>query len=148
MAEVTRWLPRIFVSACRKPSLVRPCCWSSRPAARGLPLGQHGQQQVLDRDVLVLEPVRLLLGRVQQAGQPLGDVDLPGARARAGDPGPPAEFGLQRGAQPVRVRAGLAEQPGSDALGLVEQREEQVLGVHLGVPEAERLGLRVVQRFG
>ena len=118
------------------------------PGRAGLPLGQQGQQQVLDRDVLVLEPVRLLLGRIQQAAQPLGDVHLPGARAGAGDPGPPAEFGLHRGVQPVRVRAGLAEQPGGDALGLVEQREEQVLGVHLGVTEAEGLGLGVVQCFG
>ena len=49
--------------------------------------------------------------------------------------------------QPVRIRAGLAEQPRDDALGLVEQREEQMLDVYLGMAEAERLGLRVVQRF-
>ena len=52
----------------------------------------------------------------------------------------------------VRSRSGSApawlEQPGSDALGLVEQRQQQVLAVDLGVPEAERLGLRVVERFG
>ncbi len=103
---------------------------------------------MLDRDVLVLEAARLLLGRVQQAGQPLGDADLPRAHARAADPGPPRELGLQGRPQPVRIGAGLAEQPGRDALGLVEQREEQVLAVDLGVPEAERLGLRVVQCFG
>ena len=103
---------------------------------------------MLDRDVLVLEPVRLLLGRVEQAGQPLRDVDLSRAHARAADPGAPRELGLQRRSQPVRIGAGLAQQPGSDALGLVEQRQQQVLAVDLGVPEAERLGLRVVQRFG
>jgi len=42
---------------------------------------------------------------------------------------------------------GLAEQPGDDALGLIQQREEEMLDVDLGVTEAERLRLRVVQRF-
>ena len=45
------------------------------PAGRGgRALLDQGQQQVLDGDVLVLEPVGLLLGGVQQPGQPLGDV--------------------------------------------------------------------------
>ena len=114
----------------------------------GRPLGQQRQEQVLDRDVLVLEPVRFLLGRVKQAGQPLRDADLSRAHARAADPRPPRELGLQRRPQPVRIGAGLAQQPGDDALGLVEQGEQQVLAVDLGVPEAERLGLRVVERFG
>ncbi len=61
--------------------------------------------------------------------------------------GPPAQLGLERPAQPVRISAGLGEQPGDDALGLVQQGEQQVLAVHFGVPEAQRLGLRVVQRF-
>jgi hypothetical protein len=88
------------------------------------------------------------LGRVEQAGQPLRNADLSRAHARAADPGAPRELGLQRRSQPVRIGAGLAQQPGSDALGLVEQRQQQVLAVDLGVPEAERLGLRVVERFG
>ena len=113
----------------------------------GRALGQQGQQQVLDRDVLVLEPACLLLGRVEQPGQPLGDHDLPWVRPRAADPRAPGQLRFQRLAQPVRIRAGLAEQPGGDALGLVEQREQQVLAVYLGMAEAERLGLRVVQRF-
>jgi hypothetical protein len=99
---------------------------------------------VLDRDVLVLEPVRLLLGRVKQAGQPLRDADLSRAHARAAAPRPPRQLGLHGRPQPVRIAAGLAEQPGDDTLGLVEQGEQQVLAVDLGVPEAERLGLRVV----
>src|SRR6185312_16622504 len=63
------------------------------------------------------------------------------------DPGTPGQLAFQRLAQPVRIRARLAEQPGGDALSLIEQREKQVLAVYLGVAEAQRLGLRVVQRF-
>ena len=110
-------------------------------------LRQHRNDEVLDGDVLVLEPARLLLGGVEQAGQPLRDTDLPRVHARAADLGAPRELGLQCLPQPVRIRAGLAEQPGNDALGLVKQSEQQMLNVHLGVPEAERLGLRVVQCF-
>jgi hypothetical protein len=102
---------------------------------------------VLDGDVLVLEPASLLLGRVQEAGQPLGDVDLARVRARSADPGPPAQLGLQRAPQPVRIAPGLAEQPRDDALGLIKQGEEQMLDVDFGMAEAERLGLRIVQRF-
>ena len=71
----------------------------------------------------------------------------PGCDARAADPRAAGQLGLQVGPQPVRVGARLAEQPGRDAIGLVEQGEQQVLAVDLGVPEAQRLGLRVVQRF-
>ena len=90
---------------------------------------------------------RLLLGGVQEAGQPLGDVDLARVRAWSADPGPPAQLGLQRAPQPVRITPGLAEQPRDDALGLIQQGEEQMLDVDFGMAEAERLGLRVVQRF-
>ena len=90
---------------------------------------------------------RLLLGGVQEAGQPLGDVDLARVRARSADPGPPAQLGLQRAPQPVRITPGLAEQPRDDALGLIEQGEEQMLDVDFGMAEAERLGLRIMQRF-
>ena len=147
MAEVTRWLPRIVVSACRKlvpgqPLLVQ------QPAGRGgRALGQQGDDEVLDRDVLVLEPRRLLLGGVEQAGQPLGDDDLPGFA-----PGPLTLGRLASSASSAfRSRSGsapgLAEQPRNDALGLIEQGEQQMLTVDLGVAEAERLGLRVVQCF-
>ena len=62
----------------RNRSLVTPSCWQQAAGCGGRALRQQGQQQVLDRDVLVLEPVRLLLGRIEQPGQPLGDHDLPG----------------------------------------------------------------------
>ena len=57
------------------------------------------------------------------------------------------KLGLQVGSQPAGVHARLPEQPGRQSVGLVEQGKQQVLAVHLGVPETQRLGLRVVQRF-
>ena len=59
--------------------------------------------QVLDRDVLVLEPLGLPLGGVEQPGQPLGDEHLAGCRARAADP---------RAGGPARPRARPAAGPG------------------------------------
>src|ERR1700735_2545288 len=102
---------------------------------------------MLDRDVVVLEPARFLPGRIQHAGQPLRDTDLAGIHARTRDPGASGELGLQCGPEPVRVSSSLDEQPGSDAFWLVEEREEQVLAVYLGVPETECLCLCVVQCF-
>ena len=133
---------------CLQESVLGHALGLEQAAGRGgRALGEQRHEQVLDRDVLVLEPARLLFGRVQQAVQPLRDPDLPRVHARAGDPGTPGELRFQRRAQPVGVRAGLGEQPGSDPLRLVEQRQQQVLAVHLGMPETERLRLRVVQRL-
>ena len=69
----------------------------------------------------------------------------PGAAPGPGDAGPAAELGLHVLAQPVRVGAACASSRGDQALALVQQRQQQVLAVDLGVAETERLGLRVVQ---
>ena len=110
-------------------------------------LVEQRHDQVLHGDVLVLEPVRLLVGRIEQTGQPLRDVDLPRGDARAGDLGASGELGLERRPQLVRIGAGLGQQAGDDAVLLVEQGQQQVLAVHFAVPEAERPGLRLVQCF-
>ena len=47
----------------------------------GCALVSQRDQQVLDGDVLVLEPLGVPLGGVQYAGQPLGDEHLTGGRA-------------------------------------------------------------------
>ena len=54
---------------------------------------------------------------------------------------------LDGDAQRPGVDIGAGEESGHEAVGLVEQREQQVLGVHLGVAVTKRLGLRVVQRL-
>jgi hypothetical protein len=110
-------------------------------------LVEQGDHQVLDRDVLVLEPLGLPFGGVQQARQPLGHEHLPGGRSGAADPRPAAQLGFHLGTQRVGIGTGRGQQAGYQSLGLVEQRQQQVLAVDLGVPEAERLGLGVVQRF-
>ncbi len=102
---------------------------------------------MLHRDVLVLQTFGLAFGALQQPRQPLRDEHLAGRRARARDPGPPAELGLDVDAQPIGVGARLVEQPGYEPFGLVEQGEQQVLAVHLGMAEPQGLGLRVVQRL-
>ena len=80
---------------------------------------------------------------IQLAGQVLalwGLDDLAADQKR-----PAAELGLHVGAQGVGVGAGLGQQPTGQALGLVEQGEQQMLPVDLGVAEPQRLGLSVVE---
>ena len=68
---------------------------------------------MLHGDVLVLEPVRLLVGRIEQAGQPLRDLDLARRDTRAADLGAPRELGLvgrllmRMGADAAPLRADL-----------------------------------------
>jgi len=115
--------------------------------ATGVRVVGQGQEQVLDRDVLVLEPGGLPLGRVEQPGEPLGDEHLAGRGARPGRAGPARQLGLEPGAQRVGVGAEPLEQAGHEPFGLVQQGEQQVLAVDLGMAEPQRLGLRVVQRL-
>ena len=105
---------------------------------------EHRQQQVLDGDVLVVEALGLLLGAIEQQPEAARDGDLL-ALARTGDAGPALERLLDGLAQRVDVHLGAHQQPRHEPVVLVEQREQQVLDVDLGVPVAQRLGLGVVQ---
>ncbi len=91
------------------------------------------EQQVLGRDVLVLELPRLVEGLVEHARER-------GARGRllrrALDRRLRGELRLGLGAQRGRIRHELRHQL------LVEQREQQVLGVELGVARPARKLLR------
>jgi hypothetical protein len=99
-----------------------------------LGFGDHGHQQVLDGDVLVGEPPGLLLGLVEERGQPRRDHDLAlrGAACarRARDA---LQLGLDVGGQPVHVGAHRVEQSRHEPVGLLEQREQQVQRVDLDV---------------
>ena len=77
----TRWLPRTAASWPRNASRVMPCRASTRPAGLRSAFGDHGHEQMLDGDVLVVEPPGLLLGLVEERGQPLGD-ERPGPAGR------------------------------------------------------------------
>ncbi len=84
------------------------------------------QEEVLGRDVVVLEPGLLILGAVQYLRERVRD---PGLHVRGTGRGrPPGELLLRVGAQALPVGEQL----------LVEQRQQQVLGVDLGVPAAPR----------
>ena len=72
---------------------------------------------------------------------------MAGGGSRSGHFGPAAEVGFDLGAQPVRVGARLGEQARDEAVGLVEEGEQEVLPVDLGMAEAQRFGLGVLQGF-
>ena len=147
MAEVTRWLPRIFVSACRKPSRVRPSWVSRRPAAVAEPSASIAMMRCSTETYSSLSLRDSCSAVSSRRASRCVILICPGFT-----PGPLTLGRLASSASSaVRSRSGsapgLAEQPGNDALGLVKQGEQQMLNVHLGVPEAKRLGLRVVQCF-
>jgi hypothetical protein len=111
--------------------------------AGGRARAQHRQDEVLDGDVLVLQARGLLLGVLERQREPARDAHVT-ARARPRHARPRLERLRDVGADRVDVDAGALEQARDQAVGLVEQREQQVLDVELGVTEAHRLGLRVV----
>ena len=96
--------------------------------------GVEREQQVLGRDELVLELAHLLLGAVEDAARTRSRrsaaAPRPGATASAR-----ARPRSPRAAPPPARRAALRQL-------LVEQREQQVLGVDLGVAAAARVLLR------
>ncbi len=120
-----------------------------QPAAgrgAGALLGQ-GEEEVFHRDVLVLEAPSFAFGRVQQPGQSLGDEHLPRLGAWPGDLRPPSQVGLDRGVQRGGVGADLPDQARDQPVGSLQQSDQQVLAIDLGVPERGRLGLGGGQRL-
>ena len=121
-------------------STVAPAC-AQRLAARSLLAGGR-QQQVLGGDVVVLELLGLVLGPVEQLGEPLRQVLLAALDARAG-----AQLVLEAGADPVGWGADLLQQRAGQPLGLVEQGEQEVLDVDRLVVAAARLGLGAAEHL-
>jgi len=105
----------------------------------------HREQDVLDGDVFVFQALGLLLGGVQQLRQGARDVYLAGCRPWPADARASFEMLLDCGAQRSHVDLGAGQQARDQPLGLVQQREQQVLDVDFGMPVAQGLGLRVVQ---
>ena len=106
-----------------------------RPAGLGGGLHAERQQQPLDRDERVPGLVRDLLGRIEGPRQLRRQIDLAGAAAR--------DLGAL-GQRPVRGRQRVAGAPacalddaGRQALGVVEQHLEQMVGAELLVPLAQ-----------
>ena len=68
---------------------------NSLPVAPGVLGG--GQQHVLYRDVVVLQPLGFVFGLREQLGDAVGDVDLVGLPAGPGDLGQAVDFLLDAG---------------------------------------------------
>ena len=118
------------------------------PAAVCEPVVEHRQQQVLDRDVLVLQPLGLLLGARRAAALSARETyTSPGAAPGPLTRGRPSRCCSTAARSAPASTSARVEQARDQAVGLVEQREQQVLDVDLGVAVAQRLGLRVVQRL-
>jgi hypothetical protein len=111
-----------------------------RPRARR----EQREDDVLDRDVLVLEAPHLRLGVLQHLRERAGHPHL------AARPGPAHARPGGEAALDVRLEGGRGdarplEQPRHETVGLRQERQQEVLDVDLGVAVAERPGLRVVQ---
>jgi len=115
-------------------------------AADGTRLVEHGEQQVLDADVLVLQLRGFVLGFAEQLGEALGGV-RGGPRAGAGDLRYALELALDALAEIGDGYAGALQEHRRDTVGLREQGGEQVLDVHTLVVTTDRESLRVTQRF-
>ena len=102
------------------------------------------EQQMLGRDVLVLQLARLALGGAQDVEQLARRGGLAGARR---DRGQTIELAADLAADGGRVGSDLAEDRADDALLLVEQREQQVGGSGFGVAPVGRDADRRLQRL-
>ena len=108
-------------------------------------LGEQRKDEVFDGHVLVLQALGLALGGVEQPGQSLGQEHLARRSPRTGNAWTPGQLTLQLGLQTAGVGADLRHQPRHEPVRLIEEGEEEMFPVDLGVAEPQRLGLSVVQ---
>jgi hypothetical protein len=104
--------------------------------------GRDREQEVLGRDVVVLEPVRLGEGAVEDLLQVLAEVAV-GAR----DLGSALERALELGRERAEVHPGLLEQRRDQPVALIDERGEQVEAEDLLVPKPPGQGLGGRQRI-
>ena len=129
--SVTRWLPRTSASALSS-SLARGAGAAQRVAGLAGVRGDR-EQQVLGRDVLVLELAHLVLGGAQDLDE------LARAAGRLRRAPAPLSFGSASSARAERladrggIDAELAQHRDDDAALLLEQHREQMLGRRLRV---------------
>ena len=108
---------------------------------------KRGEQQVLDRNVVVAEGPGLVLGPEQELLQVGRDVDLAEFGGAARHLRLALEVALDSGAQGGRVDVEALEEPGRQAVVLVEQREQQMFASDLLVAETPRPVLGAGQGF-
>ena len=102
---VTRWLPRTSCERRHQP-LARDA-ELLEDLAGGAGVVGHGEQQMLDRDVLVLELLGFVLGFGEQAVEAAGDVDLIGRAGRGRDLRQAVEFLLDAAVNLSGLHAGF-----------------------------------------
>src|SRR5216117_3378476 len=90
-------------------------------AAEDAALGGHGEEEVLDAQVLVLERPHLVLGLGEQLREALGDEGLRRPARGARDLRAARELALDRFLDRARRDAGRFEQVGREAVGLLEE---------------------------
>ncbi len=100
---------------------------------RRVALAGDAQEQVLGRDVLVLELARFLVGHVDDPLEPRGDEHLRhlAAVARCAGLWRVFERLLDLAPDHRHGRVDFLENLGREPIGLLQQRQEQVLGVYL-----------------
>src|SRR5207245_2681907 len=113
------------------------------PGGGAVTLMADAEQQVLGGGVVVLEPLGLALGALQRGAQPFAHV-LAAAAAHLGGLG---QLVLQPLLHRVGAGAELGEHRAHHALALLEQRDEQVLGLHRLVIVLVGESLGRLQRF-
>ena len=128
-------MPRTCVSTSKTRSRVRPNCCSSRAAARAPGSDDDPEQQVLGADVLVLQALRLAARGVHDGAEARREGRA--VRRRRPSAASPARRG--RPAEPRGSTSGLAEQGRDDAVPLIDQGDEQVLGFQLRVARLFRV---------
>ncbi len=97
-------------------------------------LGQHAEQQMLGADELVLHRLGLGLRGVEHDAQPRRQAGL-GAAVRLGLP---PELLAQGPSQRGRIGVELLQDGRHDAVGLLDERHEQMLGLDLRVIQLAR----------
>src|SRR5215475_5164813 len=102
---------------------------------------------MLDGDVLVLEPLGLVLGPDEDLLQPLGEIDLARLDTRSGDLGTARQLALDLGLERLGGRLHAGEQTGNEALGLLQEGEQKMLSIDLLVTVAQGLGLGALERL-
>jgi hypothetical protein len=111
-----------------------------RLAGLGLLLQRQGEQQPLRRDEAVARLFGRLLGGVEDAGEPLAEIDLAGPRALHLRNLLQRLLGLLK--RQLRLAAGLPDKARGEALRVVQQHLQEVLRLELLMALAERQRLR------
>src|SRR5581483_166035 len=103
------------------------------------------EEEVLDAQILVLERPHLVLGLREELREPLGDVGLARTRRGSGDLRLPRELALEGVVHGAGSDPGRFEEARREALGLLEEREEEVLDVDALMAAARCQPARVLE---